>query len=410
MSELRMTFLIFAMSLSATVYLAAQDTPRAGGEAAGQPATKQANPMAQAQQLQEQVKNLGFNWSVEAMRIQEAHQLVFQQNGWTSESDTFALSLVNQISNIEPWNTQQREAVFLDGCRDRFGLGQDQVELLHSEMRRESMAFTMKHLNKIMPVAMEAVQARVQGKPFTPEMVQKWSQQLEPLMDEALASVKRVQGKLEATMDETQKAKLRKDMDAVLKRHHDLARQVGEWKQGKWTPYAFGLQNDPVYAGEMHKYAVPATLLNNPSINQPTQAELFLEVTRRDPSMWEKYVLDFVAEYECDEKQRGQALAILKESEADAMRHLMANGDDLAHYEERAKQSPSEKVRAYNAKKAEALRRPVEQIFTRMCKRLENNVLNREQRLKLADQRKANSKPGARSGRGSVNKTARADD
>ncbi len=357
---------------------------------AEEPKTKNLNnALEQVKALQEQARKIEDNWAIEAMRIQEAHNIMFRRNGWTSESDTFALNLINEISTYGPFETEARESVFLNGVQSRFGLSEDQVDVLNSEMRRESMAFTMKHFDKLLPVAMEAVQAKSAGQPFTPEMVAKWSRQLEPIMEDALSGVDRVKQRLASTMDDSQKALLEKDMEAVRKRHNDIKAKVQQWKNGKWTPYDFGLENDPAYAGVIRDYMPPE---DAPVANRE---EIVIEVTRRDQSLWAKYVADFVNKYDCDEKQRNSAMAILKDSESEAARHLAANGEELEYHERRAKESPSERKRAYHAKKADQLRRPIEQIFDRMCRRLESNVLNREQRRQLAaDKAKDVRKPG----------------
>jgi hypothetical protein len=391
---LRATCLFAIAFANAAPVAFAQNDPREGYDKPAKSEPKpSSNLIAQAQQLQETVKNSGFNWGVEAMRIQEAHHLVFQKNGWTSESDLFALDLINRVSMIEPWNTQQREAVFLEGTRSRYGLSQEQVDLLNDEMRRESMAFTMKHFDKVAPLAMEAIQTRMNGDPFTPEMVQKWATNLEPILDEALESVQKVQRKLEGTMDESQIEKLRKDMEAVVRRHNDMEKNVAEWKQGKWTPYDFGLQNDPAHAGVIGNFPPPGAK-DDPALQQAHEAQLLLAVTQGDPTLWERYVMKFVEDYDCDEKQRGQALAILEDCEGEATTYLTAKAEDIAYNEDRAKASPSPKMRKFHANKAEKLRQPIERIFQRMCKRLENNVLNREQRIKLTENNKVGKKSG----------------
>ncbi|MCB9856085.1 MAG: hypothetical protein H6818_10405 [Phycisphaerales bacterium] len=380
------------VALVAAVALA----PIAGRAWADDAAKKKGNLLDQIKTLQEKAKSIENNWSIEAMRLKEAHQIMFQRNGWTSESDQFALNLINEISTYGPFEAEAREGVFLNGVQSRFGLSEDQVDLLNDEMRSESIAFTVKHFDKLMPVAMEAVQAKAAGEPFTPEMIAKWSRQLEPVMEDALAGVNRVKDKLEATMDESQKAMLEKDMAAVVKRHNDIKTQVQKWKRGEWTPYDFGMENDPTYASVIREYLPP----KDKSV--PNREELVVEVTRRDQSLWAKYVADFVNKYDCDEGQRNAAAAILKDSESEAAKHLSANGEDLEYHERRAKESPSERKRAYHTKKAEELRRPIGMIFDRMCRRLESNVLNREQRRQLA----ADKAKGKKAGNPAKGKTA----
>src|SRR5690606_24174507 len=104
----------------------------------------------------------------------------------------------------------------------RLNLSADQRQLVAEEMRRESMAIGMKHFTTMFPVVMEIAQTRLEQKPFTPEQVQKWSQNLKPVMDEALAAVQRTSQKLEKTMNEEQRRVLKADMEAVLRRHKDV--------------------------------------------------------------------------------------------------------------------------------------------------------------------------------------------
>lgn len=364
---------------------------------------KQSSIIEQIKSLQKQARSIDDNWGIEAMRLKEAHEIMFQRNGWTSESDQFALNLINQVSTYGPFDAQARQNAFIQGVQGRFGLTESQVDLLNNEMRKESMDFTMKHFDKLMPVALEAVRAKAAGKPFTPEMVAKWSRQLEPIMGDALQSVERVTNKLEATMDDSQKALLEKDMAAVVKRHNSIKKQMKKWERGEWTPYDFGLEHNPEYQAVLHKYPVPQSVAGTP--DAPDREELLFEATRKDQTLWAKYVADFVNRYHCDDKQRNAANAILKDSESEAAKYIAAHGDDLEYNERRAKESPSKRKREYHAKKAEQLRKPIERTFDRMCRRLESSVLNREQRRELAAD-KAKQKSSSSSHKRPSRKTA----
>lgn len=376
---------------------------RAGAD--DKPAKKSSpNMFDQIRMLQEQAKSINDNWSIEAMRIKEAHNIMFQRNGWTSESDLFALNLINDISSYGPFDAQAREGAFMRGLESRYGFSQDQLGIVNDEMRNESMMFTMKHFDKLMPVALEAVQAKAAGEPFTPEMVARWSQQLSPVMDEALEGLERVRSKIEPTMDESQKEIMLKDMAAIQRRHDHIKTQVEKWKRGEWTPYDFGVENYPEYASVIGDYPRPGTVAAG--ANVPTPEEMSFEAARRDMSQWEKYVAEFVNKYECDEKQRNAANGILKDCESEAAKYLAANGDDLEFNERRAKESPSKRKRAYHAKKAEKLRRPIEKIFDRLCRRLESSVLNRDQRRQLAKDKSKSAGQGKGSSRDASGKTA----
>jgi len=154
----------------------------------------------QVQAIQSRASVLMENWYDEASIIKDAHNNVFAARGWDSEADQFTLQLINQITDISPMQNQEREELFIRAYQDRLGLSDEQAQMLGDEMRQESMRFTMQHFTELLPIASEIISTRSQNKPFTAEMVQRWSQKLEPLMNDALESVNRVRGKLEATM------------------------------------------------------------------------------------------------------------------------------------------------------------------------------------------------------------------
>jgi|GEM_PF-1663852 len=366
----------------------------------------------QVQAIQSRASVLMENWYDEASIIKDAHNNVFAARGWDSEADQFTLQLINQITDISPMQNQEREELFIRAYQDRLGLSDEQAQMLGDEMRQESMRFTMQHFTELLPIASEIISTRSQNKPFTAEMVQRWSQKLEPLMNDALESVNRVRGKLEATMTPEQKELLDYDMESVMKRHNDVKEMVQDWKAGNWDPRDWGLHNDPVHRGQVltaiendrRKDVLVARAEGN---QQPN-----LDATGRDPSAWERYVKWFVNEFECDEKQRIAADGILKQHEKEAMNYLAAKADDIEYNERRADESLSESKRKYHRKQAERLRAPVERIFDRMCRKLESNVLDRAQRMKLrksniADKKQRTKDGGKSSGKPTDRKTAK---
>ena len=337
----------------------------------------------QVRAIQEKAGVFFENWGAEASIIKDAHENVFAERGWDSEADQFTLQLINQITDISPLQNQEREEVFLRAYQERLGLDDDQAHMLGNEMRQESIRFTMEHFADIMPIATEVITTRSQGKPFTPEMVQRWAQKLEPLMDDALTSVNRVRSKMEVTMTQDQKDLLAHDMESVLKRHNDVKEMVKDWKAGKWDPRDWGLHADPIHQSAVHEAVLRDELRNELVENAMLKDQPNMEVTSRDPSAWARYVKWFVNEFECDDKQRIAADGILKQHEKEAMNYLAAKAEDIEYHERRSNESPSEAKRDYHRKKVERMRKPVERIFDTMCRKLENNVLKREQRVKL---------------------------
>jgi len=359
----------------------------------------------QMQAIQSRAGILMENWHDEASIIKEAHNNVFAARGWDSEADQFTLQLINQITDISPMQNREREDLFIRAYQDRLGLSDEQAEMLGNEMRQESIRFTMQHFTELLPVATEIISTRSQGRPFTPEMVQRWSQRLDPLMDDALESVNRVRGKLEATMTPEQKELLDYDMESVMKRHNDVKEMVQDWKAGNWDPRDWGLHNDPVHIPQVLDAIEADARKNALTANATGNQQPNLEVTGRDHTAWERYVKWFVDEFECDEKQRIAADAILKQHEEEAMNYLAAKADDIAYNERRATESPSESKRKYHRNQAERLRVPVERIFDRLCRKLESNVLNRAQRMKLRKSDIADKKQRTKDGGKPADKT-----
>lgn len=329
--------------------------------------------------LQEKAQGMG-PWSEEAQLIHQAHLNIFQQNGWTSESDQYALNLMQQVTNISPWNPREREEAFLNGVQMRFNLSPDQRQILADEMRRESMQVGMKHFRTMFPVVMEAVQTRLEKKPFTPEQVQKWSQNLKPVMDDALAAVERAAKKLEPSMTEDQRARLKSDMDALLRRHKDIEKMVQRWQTGNWSPTDWGLDNDPIHAAAVSEHRAKEARRNELVVKAEAAASTAPAINAGDESEWRKYVRWFITHYKCDERQTTQAESILKSCEKEAADYLGGRGKEIEKAEGLVKSTNDAAKRAAYQEEVNRLRRPIAEIFERMKRRLEAQVLTSEQR------------------------------
>lgn len=336
----------------------------------------------QVQRLEEQAKSLG-PWAREAQVIIEAQTLVFQQNGWDSEPDRFALNLINSVSQIAPWKAADREEVFFNDVQTRYELTHEQRTLLKQEIRTEAMVMTMKHFKEIVPIVLEITQTRAKQEPFTPEQVQRWSRLFKPIMDDALQSVQRVSQKLQRTMTEDQRKMLERDMKAVLKRHHDIEKMVKDWQAGNWNPTQWGLQNDPIHAAAMHEYRLKQAQRDGLVELAELKHKPDLKATATDQSAWERYVLWFCNYYVCDDRQRGIARAILKDCTRQAIGYLRARGRAIAEAEQLSKTAEREETRRAQAAEVARLKKPIAEIFQRLCDRLERQVLTTRQKQLL---------------------------
>lgn len=328
-------------------------------------------------------KAQGVSWDAEAQNIHQAHRLVFANNNWNSESDQFALGLLDQVTNIAPWQGHEREEVFLNGIQARLNLTGEQRQMVADSMRKESMGIAGRHFKTLFPVVMEAVQTRLEQKPFTAEQVQKWSQNLKPVMDDALAAVERVQREVEKTMNEDQKRQLRADMDALVRRHHDVEKMVKRWQAGNWNPTDWGLDNDPIHASAMMEYRrVEAQRNNLVRAVEAQQPAALPAVNGDDASEWDKYVQWFKQYYGCDAKQCNSADAILKSCKKEASDYLGARGREIEKYETDLKTADSDTKKQYLQAEIKRLKKPIGDIFVTLCRRLDQSILTSEQRKK----------------------------
>lgn len=331
--------------------------------------------LKEAEDIVKTTKAMG--WDRQYQVMEQATDEMFRQNGWNSEPDQFARNLLREVGQIPPWQARERQEIFLNGLQGRLSLTHDQRILLNNEMQRESMALMSRHFKDIVPVVLEVAKTRASDQPFTPEQVQRWSSSLEPMLNDSLETVKKLTQRLERTMTEEQRRILKRDMDALLKRHRDVEKMVVKWKKGEWSPADWGLQNDPIHAGVMQEIA------------QRSGANASTDQNWKDPSFanneneWERYVRWFCDYFECDASQRTKADAILKTAKQEAIRYRESRRNVIAQYETRIanEKNPAAKT-ALTAELNKNLA-PIGDLFQRMKERLAADVLTSAQRTRL---------------------------
>jgi hypothetical protein len=332
----------------------------------------------QAREVMETTKAMG--WDRQYQFIDQATDQMFVQQGWNSEPDQFSRNVLREVGQIPPWQPRQREEAFMNAVQTRLSLSQDQRSMLNKDMQREGMMLAVRHFKEVLPVALEVAKTRAADEPFTAEQVQRWSSALQPIMDESLQTVERVSKKLEKTMTEEQRKKLRADMDALVKRHHDVEKLMVKWQKGEWSPKDWGLQNDPVHAAAMAQIAAGEQSGIGPD------GKPLVDDSRvgQNENEWDKYVKQFCEKYECDAAQRTKADAILKSSKREAIAYRDSRREIVKQYEAIMK-SPTESA----ARKAEAATElskdlaPIGAIFKRMKDRLYADILTTQQRMKF---------------------------
>lgn len=342
--------------------------------------------LKEAEDIVKTTKAMG--WDRQYQVMEQATDEMFRQNGWNSEPDQFARNLLREVGQIPPWQARERQEIFLNGLQGRLSLTHDQRILLNNEMQRESMALMARHFKDIVPVVLEVAKTRASDQPFTPEQVQRWSSSLEPMLNDSLETVKKLTQRLERTMTETQRGILKRDMDALLKRHRDVEKMVVKWKKGEWSPADWGLQNDPIHAGVMQEIARRGGA--NASTDQNWKDPSFAN----NESEWERYVRWFCDYFECDAAQRTKADAILKTAKQEAIRYRESRRDVIAQYEARLAAEKNPATRTMLAGELNKNLAPIGDLFQRMKDRLASDVLTSAQRTRLPQTTKAASAAG----------------
>lgn len=351
--------------------------------AAQPPSAPSPEELDKVRQVQKDAETMG-SWDQQYLTIEQATDNVFKQQGWTSESDQYARSLMRDLGRIPPWKPHERQEAFMGALQNRYTLTDEQRASLNSEIQREAMMVTAKNFRDVLPVAMEVVKTRASGEPFTAEQVQRWSKALKPMMADSIASMQRVTDHMKKDMTPEQRRLLEADVESLTKRHRDMEKMMVRWEAGQWNPTDWGLQDDPIHysavaqhaAGEAEKNAlVQQAVDGNQPFNEGTAAT--------DESEWDRYVRQFCDKYECTDSQRASAQGILKNCKQEAGAFRNARRDQIAQAEKLIQNADTPAKRKAQQDELQRQLAPIAEIFNRLKARLYEQVLTTEQRKKF---------------------------
>ncbi len=363
--------LVAVVALGLTQAVRADDPPP-------QPPPNEESPAKQYGELLNATKQIG-PWEQQSAQNEEATGLVFQRQGWTSEPDQFALNMIREVDRVPPWQTKQREEIFLNSLQSRYQLTDNQKSMINQKMRFESMRLSVKYFKDAAPIAMEALKTRASGQPFTAEQMARWSRAAQPILADARDSIEKVAGELSGTMTPEQRKQMEGDLKAFLKRHDDVVKLTERWERGEWDPRDLGLDHDPAHAGVIAaKQAEQARMAAPPVLQQPAAEP---NARPDDESSWERYVREYGVNHGFDAVQTKSARAILSEQTARAKNFRQARSTQLTTLQ-RAVAAENDPVRKADlTKELQSVLAPVSDMFTEMCARLDE-LLTADQRAK----------------------------
>ena len=284
-----------------------------------------ARAIDQLETLTSEFKKLG-DWDDQHEFIDQATQHMWAANNWNSEADLFALETIRAVAKIPPWEFDRRIDEMTDRTAQRYALALGPRAQLKAMIYRESFGLMFGHASELFEQVRETVDTRTRGEPFTPEQVARWTRQADPMMEDVRERMARIAKTFGGLIDEQHRGTYEADLESLERRMSHFERLREGWKQGRWRPEDWGLQDDPIQqraaggdrpAGER----LTGDRRESASAEDRPPQQLFSDV---DPSTWEAYVRDFIARYQLDPGQTKAAESILVELVARAQPYRAA--------------------------------------------------------------------------------------
>jgi hypothetical protein len=230
---------LLALTIAMATPLLAQISEDREGESAFERMRRQASEMIQGlHQLDD--------WDTHYAYQMDAIDRVYERNGWDSEADLFSLELARDVEQIPPWNVRERFDRVFGIISDRYLLDRDQEQVLQSLIFRENQALFSKHSGRIMQYAMEAIQTRVAGEPFTADQVARWVELATPVFQDSRRAMVSAADEFMGHLGPEQRELVQSDLDAANRRMDALEVMAVGWRRGEWDASDWGLEDDPI--------------------------------------------------------------------------------------------------------------------------------------------------------------------
>jgi hypothetical protein len=290
-----------------------------------------------ALQLMNATQQLG-NWEDNAAAISGAMDRMFERNHWDSESDMFSLEMIHEVGAIPPWDPQARMEKLTEMVGDRYLLSEDQLADMQQRFIQLNVELFSKHSDRIMEYAMDAIQTRAAGEPFTPEQIARWVELAEPVFNDARDSIHGEARKFMKNLDPEQQELLERDLQAADRRMGDMQQLSQKWKRGEWKAGDWGLEDDPIQmqgrpgepqggggsaepggaggvaapgGGKAAEAGAPAGGGKNGAQTQPGPKA----GTPKEPDdEWARYVREFIRKYKLNDEQQQRAWLIYRDA------------------------------------------------------------------------------------------------
>ncbi|MFQ5807582.1 MAG: hypothetical protein ACE5I3_14135 [Phycisphaerae bacterium] len=342
------------------------------------------------------------NWDEHYEYMLDATERVFERNNWNSESDLFSLEMVREVGQIPPWNTWARLDKALEMVGDRYLLDEGQMASLQGHAIKLNVDLFTRHSDRIMQYAVEAVQTRAAGEPFTPEQVARWTKLAEPVFEDARKSVNAMAEDFMEELDPEQRELVQRDLGAANRRMSDIERLGQKWKRGEWDPHDWGMEDDPIQnrwargpespatgEAEAPPESPPARAAPQPAgvaeaNARPRERAAPVQAPKADDP-WAKYVRAFIRKYHLNDEQQQRAWLVYRDTKERDKVFERRHERRIKALRAKAGDSNDDRSQAVLREQNEKRRSESERLFSLLKRRLE--------RLPTRAQRK-NAEPG----------------
>lgn len=255
-----------------------------------------------------------LDWSREARNVDRVLRRVWQHNGWSEESDRFAMELARDVSAIPPWEFMKRMDLASQRIADRYGLSPGQAGRIQSLALREVSGLLLKHHRVILKQAAEFSELRREDRPYTAEKIAEWMTESKGLVEQFEVVVDRMIHEIGELVPKEKAGVFQSDVDAYQKRKFYFDQMAHRWERGEWHPADWGLEDDPAYAELLAMPGPRVARTDRPprsgSMANVNPAAAYPKWKPYDPTTWFAYVLEQQRKYRFDPGQFTTAQSI----------------------------------------------------------------------------------------------------
>jgi len=259
---------------------------------------------------------------------------------------------------------------------ERYELDEAQSVELTRKLKSRWSGYLNDNESSLKPLLNSFVEMRLQMEPPSKEQVQEWGRRASQAFNSFETQIKKGSDELRGLLRDDQLAKFEGDLLGFTTGMQFARTQLHRWEQGEYEEREFW---DPPLAvrrarreaeearARESKAAAEAADAASGAANRAPADQIVAEM-----DAWQKYVDDFIKQYQLDAAQKKAAYSILEELRQRALSHRDANKVEIDKLEARiARHSGTDEQLAKIKEDLDRLYGPIDAMFAELQKRLE---------------------------------------